>query len=736
MKKILFLFFIAYSMNAQVKTFEQRVDSILSLMTLEEKVGQLVQFTGGTDTGTKTPKPKEGHEELIRQGKIGSLLNIFGAEETKRLQKIAVEESRLKIPLIFGLDVIHGFKSTFPVPIAEASSWNPKLIEFSARMQAIEASAAGVHWTFNPMVDIARDPRWGRIVEGSGEDPYLGSVMAAARVKGYQGDDLSAENTILACAKHYAAYGAAEGGRDYNTVDISERTLREIYLPPYKAAVEANVGSLMASFNEIGGVPSSANQFLMTKILRDEWNSDAFVVSDWNSIGELVPHGIAKDLKQAAELAINATVDMDMEGNAYFNHLVELVREGKVDVKLIDNAVRRVLLAKFKLGLFDNPFKYCDENREKKIVLSKEMIEATKKVALESIVLLKNENNLLPLKKDLKSIAVIGPLANSKDDPLGPWAQQGEPQNVVSVLEGIKNKLGNKVKINFAEGCSITGKDKSGFSKAIKAVKNSEVAIVVLGESRDMSGEAQSRATLDLPGVQEDLIKELYKTKKPIVVVLMNGRPLTINWISENIPAILETWFLGIQCGNAIADVLFGDYNPSGKLPVTFPKYVGQIPLYYNHKNTGRPYNHVQPQYTSFYNDFTIEPLYPFGYGLSYTKFEYSNLNLNKNQIKKDESLKVSVDVKNTGKYEGEEVVQLYIRDLVGSVTRPVKELKDFMKIKLKPGETKKVEFIITPDKLKFYDINMNYVVEPGDFKVFVGTNSVDVLESSFTIVE
>jgi len=736
MKKILFLFFIAYSMNAQVKRFEQRVDSILSLMTLEEKVGQLVQFTGGTDTGTKTPKPKEGHEELIRQGKIGSLLNIFGAEETKRLQKIAVEESRLKIPLIFGLDVIHGFKSTFPVPIAEASSWNPKLIEFSARMQAIEASAAGVHWTFNPMVDIARDPRWGRIVEGSGEDPYLGSVMAAARVKGYQGDDLSAENTILACAKHYAAYGAAEGGRDYNTVDISERTLREIYLPPYKAAVEANVGSLMASFNEIGGVPSSANQFLMTKILRDEWNSDAFVVSDWNSIGELVPHGIAKDLKQAAELAINATVDMDMEGNAYFNHLVELVREGKVDVKLIDNAVRRVLLAKFKLGLFDNPFKYCDENREKKIVLSKEMIEATKKVALESIVLLKNENNLLPLKKDLKSIAVIGPLANSKDDPLGPWAQQGEPQNVVSVLEGIKNKLGNKVKINFAEGCSITGKDKSGFSKAIKAVKNSEVAIVVLGESRDMSGEAQSRATLDLPGVQEDLIKELYKTKKPIVVVLMNGRPLTINWISENIPAILETWFLGIQCGNAIADVLFGDYNPSGKLPVTFPKYVGQIPLYYNHKNTGRPYNHVQPQYTSFYNDFTIEPLYPFGYGLSYTKFEYSNLNLNKNQIKKDESLKVSVDVKNTGKYEGEEVVQLYIRDLVGSVTRPVKELKDFMKIKLKPGETKKVEFIITPDKLKFYDINMNYVVEPGDFKVFVGTNSVDVLESSFTIVE
>lgn len=736
MQKFLFLFLISISLLAQKKTLEQKVDSVLSLMTLEEKVGQLVQYSSKFDTGTRTRKPKEGHEELIRQGRIGSLLNIFGAEETKRLQKIAVEESRLKIPLIFGLDVIHGFKSTFPVPIAEASSWNPKLVEYSARMQAIEASAAGIHWTFNPMVDIARDPRWGRIVEGSGEDPYLGSVMAAARVRGYQGDNLAAENTILACAKHYAAYGAAEGGRDYNTVDISEKTLREIYLPPYKAAVEANVGSLMASFNEIGGVPSSANHFLLTKILRDEWKSTAFVVSDWNSIGELVPHGIAKDLKHAAELAIKATVDMDMEGSAYFNYLVELVKEGKVDIKLVDGAVRRVLLAKFKLGLFDDPYKYCDVIREKNIVLNKEMIESTKKVALESIVLLKNENNLLPLKKDLKSIAVIGPLANSKDDPLGPWAQQGEPQNVITVLEGIKNKLGNKVKINFAEGCSITGKDKSGFEKAIEAVKNSEAAVVVLGESRNMSGEAQSRATLDLPGVQEDLIKELYKTKKPIVVVLMNGRPLTINWISENIPAILETWFLGIQSGNAIADVLFGDYNPSGKLPVTFPKYVGQIPLYYNHKNTGRPYNHEQPRYTSFYNDFTLEPLYPFGYGLSYTKFEYSNLTLDKKQIKKDESLKVSVDVKNTGKYEGEEVVQLYIRDLVGSVTRPVKELKDFIKINLKPGETKKVEFTITPDKLKFYDINMNYVVEPGDFKVFVGTNSVDLLESSFAIIE
>ncbi len=734
--KILLILLIPVLICAQQKSFEQRADSVLSLMTLEEKVGQLVQFTGSFDTGTKTSKPKEGHEELIRQGRIGSLLNIFGADETRRLQKIAVEESRLKIPLIFGLDVIHGFKTIFPVPIAEACSWNPELVEFSARMQAIEASSAGVHWTFSPMVDIARDPRWGRIVEGSGEDPYLGSVMAAARVRGYQGNDLSDNNTILACAKHFAAYGAAEGGRDYNTVDISERTLREIYLPPFKASVDANVGSLMASFNEIGGITSSANKFLLTQILRNEWKSDAFVVSDWNSIGELIIHGLAKNLYEAAKIAINATVDMDMEGNAYFNHLVDLVKEGKVSIKLVDDAVRRILIAKFKLGLFDHPYKYCNTQREKATILNKEMIEASKKVALESIVLLKNENSLLPFKKDLKSIAVVGPLANSKIDPLGPWEQQGNPEDVVTVLEGIKNKLGNNVKINFAEGCSVKGTDKSEFPKAIDAVQKSDIAIVVIGESRDMSGEAQSRATLDLPGVQEDLVKELHKTGKPIVVVLMNGRPLTINWINENIPAIIETWFLGIQAGNAIADVLFGDYNPSGKLTVTFPKHVGQVPYHYNHKNTGRPYRPDNPRYTSFYNDFPNEPLYPFGYGLSYTTFEYSNLTIDKKQINKNESLKISVNVKNTGNYEGSEIVQLYIRDLVGSVTRPVKELKDFKKIYLKPGEMKKVEFTITPDKLKFYDINMNYVIEPGEFKVFVGRNSVELFEESFSVID
>lgn len=735
MKKLLLLVLVSVSLFAQKKSFEQRADSVLALMTLEEKVGQLVQYSGGWATGAETGKPTEGSDELIRKGKVGSFLNVVSSKLTGKMQKIAVEESRLKIPLIFGLDVIHGYFSTFPIPLAEACTWNPSLVEKSARMQAIEASSAGIHWTFNPMVDIARDPRWGRIMEGSGEDPYLGSLMAAARVRGYQGNDLSANNTILACVKHYAGYGGAEGGRDYNTVDMSERNFRDFYLPPYKAAVEAGAGSLMASFNEIGGVPSSASKFLMTQILRNEWKTDAFVVSDWNSIGELIPHGVAKDLKQAAELGINATVDMDMEANAYYTHLANLVREGKVDIKLVDDAVRRVLIAKFKLGLFDDPFKYCNEEREKKTIKSKEIVDATKEVALESIVLLKNEKNILPIDKKLKSIAVIGYLAKSTSDPLGGWSALGDSNDVVSIFDGIKNKIGKDVKINYAEGCKIIGNDKSGFNEAINVAKSSDVIIAVVGESRNMSGEASSRATLDLPGVQEDLLKELNKTGKPIVVVLMNGRPLTIPWLQENIPAIVEAWYPGISAGSAVADILFGDVNPSGKLTVTFPRYVGQVPIYYNHKNTGRPHD-PKNHYTSYYMDLENTPLYPFGFGLSYTTFEYSNLTLDKKEIKKNESLKVSVDVKNTGSREGKEVVQLYIRDLVGSVTRPVKELKDFTKISLKPGETKHVEFTITPDKLKFYDINMNYVVEPGDFKVFVGSNSVDVKEADFKVVE
>lgn len=734
-KTILIILVFISSVYAQKKTFEQRADSVLALMTLEEKVGQLVQYSGGWATGAQTDTPTESSDLLTREGKVGSFFNVTGAEETKRIQKIAVEESRLKIPLIFGLDVIHGYRSTFPVPIGEASTWNPQTVELSTRCQAEEASAAGIHWTFNPMVDIARDPRWGRIMEGSGEDPYLGSVIAAAKVKGYQGDDLAAENTIMACVKHFAAYGAAEGGRDYNTVDLSERDLRDFYLPPYKAAVDAGAGSVMSSFNEIGGIPATASKFLLTKILRDEWNTDALVVSDWNSIGELIPHGVAKDLKQAAFLGINATVDMDMMGNAYYYHLADLVKESKVDIKIVDEAVRRVLVAKFKLGLFDDPYKYCNSERERKVIGNRDIINAAKKVALESLVLLKNSGNTLPLSKSIKSIAVIGPLANSSEDPLGGWDAKSNPADVVTVLQGIKNKLSGDVKINYEEGCSITGNDRTGFDKALDAASASDVVVMVVGESRNMSGEANSRATLDIPGVQEELIKEMNNLGKPLVVVLMNGRPLTVPWLEDNVAAILEAWFPGIQGGNAIADVLFGDFNPQGKLPVTFPRYVGQVPIYYNHKNTGRPYN-PDNHYTSYYMDLDNSPLYPFGFGLSYTSFEYSKPELNKTVYGQGENIVVNVTVKNSGACEGTETVQLYTRDLVGSVTRPVRELKDFRKVTLKPGESRKVEFVLQPDKLKFYDINMNYVVEPGDFKVFVGTNSADVQEASFTIAE
>jgi len=740
-KSILFLisFFFLFVQKStfcqSVKTIEQRIDSVLSLMTQEEKIGQLVQFTGDWDTGTHSTEPRSGKRELVAEGKIGSFLNIFGAEMTRGLQKIAVEKSRLKIPLIFGLDVIHGFRSTFPVPIAEASSWNPALIEKSARMQAIEASSAGIHWTFNPMVDIARDPRWGRIVEGSGEDPFLGSAMAVARVKGYQGDDLSANNTIAACLKHFAGYGGAEGGRDYNTVDFSERTFREVYLRPFQAAVKAGAATLMASFNEIGGVPSSANHHLLTEILRDEWKFDGFVVSDWNSVGELIPHGVAKDLKQAAGLALNAGLDMDMEASAYTKHLSELIAEGKVSKKTLDESVRRILRIKFRLGLFDDPFKYCDAEREKNTIANKEMRNASLAVAKESMVLLKNENETLPLDKKIKKIAVLGPLANSTEDPLGPWNQQGDPKEVISVLQGIKNKIGSSAEILFDEGCTVKGSDKNGFEKAVSAAKQADAVVLVVGESLDMSGEARSRATLDLPGVQEEFVSEILKTGKPVVAVLMNGRPLTVNSLNEHAAAILETWYLGIETGDAIADALFGDVNPGGKLPVTFPKYVGQVPIYYNHKNSGRPYN-PQDNYTSYYWDFVNTPLYPFGFGLSYTKFAYENLKLSAKKITKAEPLKISVDVKNTGKFDGDEVVQLYLRDLVGSVTRPVKELKGFQKIHLKKGEARTVEFTLTDEDFKFYNLDMNFTSEPGMFKIFVGTNSVDCLEDGFELTD
>ncbi len=711
-----------------------RVDSVLSLMTLDEKIGQLNQLSFGIGWGptVKVAVPDE-YKQQIREGKIGSFLNAIGAEFTYELQKVAVEESRLKIPLIFGLDVIHGFKTTFPVPLGEAATWQPEMVEMSAHYQALEAASAGIHWTFSPMVDIARDPRWGRIMEGAGEDPYLGSLMAAAHVRGYQGN-LSNLN-IIACVKHYAGYGGAEGGRDYNTVDFSERTFRDIYLPPYKAGVEAGAHTLMASFNEIGGIPASGSKYLLTDILRDEWNFKGFVVSDWNSIGEMINHGFASNLKHAGEISINAGLDMDMESRSYLTHLKELVAEGKVKESLIDESVRRILRIKFMLGLFDDPFRYCSKEREQKNIMTTEIKNASLDVAKRSFVLLKNEENILPLKKDYKKIAVIGPLAKSKLDPLGEWNALGIEEDVTSVLEGLKKYVGDKSEILYAEGCKITDTSKDGFKEAIDKAKDAEVIILCVGESRSMSGEAYSRSSLDLPDVQEDLAKELLKTGKPIIAVLMNGRPLSINWLNDNADAILETWFAGTMTGDAVAQVLFGDYNPSGKLPVTFPRTVGQVPIYYNHKNTGRP-GDEKNRYTSKYLDLPLTPLYPFGYGLSYTNFDYSDVTLSNSKLTNKDSLVVTVKVKNTGNYDGEEVVQLYVQDLVGSVTRPVKELKGFKKILLKSGEEKSVDFIIHEKDLRFTAADMKFKSEPGVFKVFVGTNSVDVSENKFELVD
>lgn len=711
-----------------------RVDSVLSLMTLDEKIGQLNQLSFGIGWGptVKVAVPDE-YKQQIREGKIGSFLNAIGAEFTYELQKVAVEESRLKIPLIFGLDVIHGFKTTFPVPLGEAATWQPEMVEMSAHYQALEAASAGIHWTFSPMVDIARDPRWGRIMEGAGEDPYLGSLMAAAHVRGYQGN-LSNLN-IIACVKHYAGYGGAEGGRDYNTVDFSERTFRDIYLPPYKAGVEAGAHTLMASFNEIGGIPASGSKYLLTDILRDEWNFKGFVVSDWNSIGEMINHGFASNLKHAGEISINAGLDMDMESRSYLTHLKELVAEGKVKESVIDESVRRILRIKFMLGLFDDPFRYCSKEREQKNIMTTEIKNASLDVAKRSFVLLKNEDNILPLKKDYKKIAVIGPLAKSKLDPLGEWNALGIEEDVTSVLEGLKKYVGDKSEILYAEGCKITDTSKDGFKEAIDKAKDAEVIILCVGESRSMSGEAYSRSSLDLPGVQEDLAKELLKTGKPIIAVLMNGRPLSINWLNDNADAILETWFAGTMTGDAVAQVLFGDYNPSGKLPVTFPRTVGQVPIYYNHKNTGRP-GDEKNRYTSKYLDLPLTPLYPFGYGLSYTNFDYSDVTLSNSKLTNKDSLVVTVKVKNTGNYDGEEVVQLYVQDLVGSVTRPVKELKGFKKILLKSGEEKSVDFIIHEKDLRFTAADMKFKSEPGLFKVYVGTNSVDLIESQFELVD
>ena len=709
------------------------IDSIIASLTLEEKIGQLVQFTGEVNTPPAGPRTQDEQRALIRAGKIGSLLNVVGSAQTRELQRIAVEESRAKIPLLFGLDVIHGFRTTFPIPLAGAATWDPDAVEMSARISAAEAASAGVHWTFAPMVDIARDPRWGRIAEGSGEDTFLGSVMAAARVRGFQGTDLANPLSLMACAKHYAAYGAAEGGRDYNTVDISERTLRDVYLPPFRAAVEAGAGTLMASFNEIGGVPSNGNRHLLTEILRDEWKFDGFVVSDWNSVGELINHGFAASGAEAAGRAISAGMDMDMISGCFLENLPTLVRDGRVSTSTLDEAVRRVLRMKFRLGLFKDPYRSVSPDLEKKTVLTASSLESARDLARKAIVLLKNEGSVLPLRKDLRCIAVIGPLASNRRDPVGPWAGPTDTNNVVTVLEGVRSAVSPGTKVLFAGGCTINGTDTNGIAAAVSSARQADAVLLITGESEEMSGEAGSRASLDLPGRQEDLVRAVHATGKPVVLILMNGHPLTIAWEASHIPAILETWFLGLKAGSAIADVVFGDYNPSGKLPVTIPRTVGQIPLYYNHKNTGRPPD-TADRFTSKYMDLPSTPLYPFGYGLSYTTYGYSGLAIRSARLGTTDTLQASVVVTNTGKRAGSEVVQLYVRDEAGSVTRPVRELKGFRTVRLDPGAAASVTISVPVSSLAFTTLDMKHEVEPGTFRVFIGPDSAHGLEGTFTV--
>ncbi len=726
---------------------EKKIDALLAQMTLEEKVGQLNQYSSPFDmTG---PPPAGGAQKMIydqiRSGLVGSMINVTGSDATRKAQELAVQNSRLKIPLIFGFDVIHGFRTIFPIPLGEAASFDVAAVERSARVAATEASAAGVHWTFAPMVDIARDARWGRIMEGSGEDPYLGAQMAAARVRGFQGTSLASLDTIAACAKHYAAYGFAEGGRDYNTVDISESTLRNVVLPPFKAAADAGAATFMNSFNEIGGIPSTGNLHLQRDILKGEWAFKGFVVSDWGSIGEMVPHGFSADLAQAAQQAITAGSDMDMEARAYITQLAGLVKAGKVDVALVDDAVRRVLRVKYALGLFDDPYRYSDANRERAATLTPANLAAARDVARKSIVLLKNDG-ILPLGKDVRSIAVIGPLAGDQDAPLGNWRGRGEANSAVSLLEGVKAAVSPATRVLYAEGAKlVTGprnfgapsvyntSDRSGFPAAIEAARAADVVLLAIGEDAFQSGEGRSQADIGLKGLQDELLRAVVGVNKKVVVVLMNGRPLTIGHVAEAVPAIVETWLLGSQSGHAIADVLFGDYNPSGRLPVSFPRHVGQEPLYYARKNTGRP--GPEPGVTwSHYTDVSNEPLYPFGFGLSYTSFTYSDPKLSAAQIEPDGRLQVSVTVTNAGQRAGTEIVQLYVRDRVGSVTRPIKELKGFQRVELAPGQAREVTFTLAPADLAFYTARGRWEAEPGDFTVFVGGNSRDVKQASFRL--
>lgn len=719
--------------DRQEAIWDQKADSVLKLMTLEEKIGQMVLYTSDWDvTG---PTLRQGYLEDIRKGHCGNIFNAHTANYTRKLQKIAVEESRLGIPLLFGYDVIHGHKTIFPISLGESASWDMAAIEKSARVSAIEAAASGINWTFAPMVDISVDPRWGRVSEGAGEDPFLGSRIAEARVRGFQGpdNDLSDTLTVLACVKHFAAYGAPQGGRDYNTVDMSERVFLDTYLPPYKAAIDAGVMSVMSSFNEYDGVPATGSKYLLTDLLRTELGFKGLVVTDYTSINEMVHHGVAKDDAEAGLLAINAGVDMDMQGEVYFKFLKKQVEDGLVKESQIDDAVRRILKIKFKLGLFDDPYRYCDEDREKRLVYAPEHLEAALDVAKKSMVLLKNDKQALPLKKGEK-IAVIGELATSTRDLLGSWKAAGDWNFMHSVLDEIKAYNGES-NVMYAEGCKKTGDDRSGFVKALGISLFADKIVMVIGEDWEWTGEAASRTSIKVPGVQTELLERLSKLNKPVIVVLMNGRPLDLTHENELADAMLEAWYPGTMGGKAVTQVLFGEYNPSGKLTMSFPMNVGQIPLYYYAKNTGRPIYLPNDKYKSKYIDSPNDPLFPFGYGLSYTSFVYSDIKLSSSELTEKGSIKASVAVTNNGGHDGEEVVQCYVRDLVGSVTRPLKELKGFEKISLKAGETKTVTFEITPEMLAFHRQDMTYGTEPGDFQLFIGGNSKDVKMIPFNLL-
>ncbi|MBO9632791.1 MAG: beta-glucosidase BglX [Chitinophagaceae bacterium] len=743
---VAFLMLITVSASAQKKDMNTTVTKLLQQMTLEEKLGQLNLPSIGFDiTG---PILSQGVEEKIRKGMVGGVFNTFTPTAVRKLQDMAVKETRLKIPLLFGYDVIHGHRTIFPINLGLAASWDLDLIQRTARAAAEEASADGLNWTFSPMVDIARDPRWGRVSEGAGEDPYLGSLIGKAMVQGYQGDDLTKNNTILACVKHFALYGAAEAGRDYNTVDMSRVKMYNEYLPPYKAAVKAGAGSVMTSFNEIDGIPATANKWLLTDLLRKQWGFNGLIVTDYTAINEMIAHGMG-DEKKVGELSLNAGVDMDMVGEVFLKHGAQLVKEGKVSMAQVDAAVRRILEAKFKLGLFDDPYRYISEERNKAEMMNEQKLALSREAAIKSMVLLKNANQVLPLNGS-KKIAFIGPLVKDQRNLIGSWSGAGDYKKATSLWAALEQKSGSYL---YAKGCNLlddpallkrlnahdgqisleSASPEQLIAEAVQTAQQADVVVAVLGEAFGMTGEAASRSMIGLPDNQLALLKALKATGKPLVLVLMSGRPLTIQWENDNIDAILEAWFAGTQAGPAIADVLFGAANPSGKLSMTWPRNTGQIPIYYNAKNTGRPLDENQ-KYTSKYLDVPNSPLYPFGYGLSYTSFSYSDLKLDKAGITAKDNLKVTVTVSNTGNYDGVETVQLYIRDMVGTITRPVKELKGFKKLALKKGESKEVSFTLTIDDLKFYNSDLKWVAEAGKFKVFVGGNSQEVKEADFEL--